>query len=586
MKIALVGESPVNPSGFGQQMRMLAEGFQKAGHEVTCVSLAYSHAAKIPDIEEWRVADLLNLEAVDDNLYRLSPDVVICFWHTQGVSQFFKLKWPANNAKTFFWLPWEGSTLPKNADDIFGGEAARHVVHLSYYAKNLWREITPDSVVIPHGVSPQIFKPISDIDIPRHQSIAKLRRAVAEKLNAALFPDDLIILNVDRNIWHKRWDASFDFVAKLQKSTDRRVKLIAHTKKVEKAPTPIHGYNLPELQNAYGLDKSSVIYTDFDWNRGLSREDLVELFQIADFRISTSEGEGFGIPTVEAAMCECPQILNGVTNIPEITNYDKFGYQSTVKPAMAEASKDVLYQVPNVDAMVELALSRIPIAPEHTQSLSKLKSFAVKNYSDDTVVKKWLDLIDKTQLNESELNRKDGYMPVSERVYNDTSLAHVVSNLEHSPTVLEVGSSGSKFVESCLSLGLNATGLDWDDCYIDSYGKRVQPRIMRLEPIAEWPESKVVVITDFLSTLDRGTAQRVLAGSVNGSWLVLRNSATYLSNHKVLETGWVNAILDGYNCVRRHDMEKIVRSKWSKSFSHEIWQTSSGNEADLPEGFC
>jgi len=31
-----------------------------------------------------------------------------------------------------------------------------------------------------------------------------------KKLNALIDPGDLLILNVDRNIWHKRWDAVFE----------------------------------------------------------------------------------------------------------------------------------------------------------------------------------------------------------------------------------------------------------------------------------------------------------------------------------------------------------------------------------------
>ena len=42
MKIVIVGESPANPSGFGQQVLLLVEGFQKHGHEVVCISQAFT----------------------------------------------------------------------------------------------------------------------------------------------------------------------------------------------------------------------------------------------------------------------------------------------------------------------------------------------------------------------------------------------------------------------------------------------------------------------------------------------------------------------------------------------------------------
>ena len=93
MKIAIVGESPVNPSGFGQQVLLLVEGFQKKGHEVVCVSQAYS-VDEIKEIEEWRLPNIQDIEKVDEALNLIKPDVVVCFWHTGGIQRFTSLRYP------------------------------------------------------------------------------------------------------------------------------------------------------------------------------------------------------------------------------------------------------------------------------------------------------------------------------------------------------------------------------------------------------------------------------------------------------------------------------------------------------------
>ena len=581
MKIALVGESPVNPSGFGQQMLMLSEGFQAHNHDVVCVSLAYNHAAQLPNIQEWRLPNILDIEAVDDCLYRIDPDVVICFWHTHGISQFIKLKWPPNNAKVFYWLPWEGTSLPQNADDAFGGVRPGSIVHLSNYAKELWKDITPDSSVVPHGVSSSIFTPP---DVSRCQ----LRRELSDMFSGAVYDDDLLVLNVDRNIWHKRWDATFDFVSKLQDRTNKRVRLLAHTKRVEDSPSPVHGYNLPELERDYKLDKGTVLYTDFDWHRGVSRKDLCKMYQSADVRISTSEGEGFGIPTIEAAMCRCPQVLNGVTTIPELLGQSKEPNSFWQPPAMSEMVRNVKYEIPHVNSMVDRAERVLNADNEFDlqHQLDSVRKHVLSNYESEVVIQKWLSLIDATPDSSDQCTAtKYGFTSDSELTFHATNLANVSSKLEERPEIIEVGCQGGKFVSACLSLGVRVAGLDIDDSFFDQYSGRVREYVRTVEPFTEWPTGNIVVITDSLSTVSTPVCKKILGNAVKREWIVLRRNSLYMPNHKVLDTRWISAILERHNCQRRFDMEKIARAKWDKNFSHEIWQTHLDN-SDLPEAFC
>jgi len=565
---------------------MLVDGFSRHGHNVSCVSVAWTDET-LDHIDEWRLPNIRDLDKVDAALSLINPDVVICFWHTSGVQDFTSLKYPPGNCLVFYWLPWEGSTLPPDSEDYFKRVESGRMVHLSNFAHELWVNHVQTSEVIPHGVDPKIFSPdyATNPLVQRQLLVSKWR----EKLNAPIDINDIIILSVDRNIWHKRWDASFDFIKKLQTKTEKRIRFIAHTKKIEKGVKPVDGYDLPALEKTYGLDKGTVIYTNFDWMRGLPRSDMADLYRVADLRISMSQGEGFGIPTIEASMCGCLQIVNNTTTMPELFPE---GSPCLAAPAMSESKRGVLYQVPNVNAMVGRAHRLLFKATDKVRSQIVHSNYkhALAHFTSEKMVSAWLKLID-TNSNYPDSNRwyrfRDGYETNHHAERDNYHMAQVLTKFGDDSKVLELGSFTGKFIESCISSGLFVHGIEPDVAAFELSSNKSKLLSRNISFLDEWPETDIIVATDFLTLYPTNKAKEILElAASRGKWIVIRNKPLYRKGKITYDLKWADKFLEGLGSGRRYDLEKVICSRWFKEFSHEIWQTKeSWEDVLIPPGF-
>jgi glycosyltransferase involved in cell wall biosynthesis len=74
---------------------------------------------------------------------------------------------------------------------------------------------------------------------------------------------------------------------------------------IHSEPTRVYGgFDLPILLRSIGLDKSAVVLPDRDMLRtGYPDSAMAAFYSAMDVLLSTSYGEGFGIPTVEAQAC-------------------------------------------------------------------------------------------------------------------------------------------------------------------------------------------------------------------------------------------------------------------------------------------
>ena len=63
-----------------------------------------------------------------------------------------------------------------------------------------------------------------------------------------------------------------------------------------------------------------------DITKGISREDLIRMYQSADVLVFPSiYPEGFGIPIVEAAACQVPAVVTRRGGVPEVMEDGKTG---------------------------------------------------------------------------------------------------------------------------------------------------------------------------------------------------------------------------------------------------------------------
>lgn len=139
---------------------------------------------------------------------------------------------------------------------------------------------------IPHGVDHEKFAP--------HDK-AMCREAWG-------FPQDaFIVLNVNTNQFRKRQDLTIRTFALMARKVPNAL-LVLHCMGKDR-----DGWDLGQLARLYGV-QDKVICTHWQTPQ-ITDEQLLLLYNAADVQINTGGGEGWGLTSVEGALCGVPQLV-------------------------------------------------------------------------------------------------------------------------------------------------------------------------------------------------------------------------------------------------------------------------------------
>lgn len=166
---------------------------------------------------------------------------------------------------------------------IFWTEFARAEAQAGGYAGR--------SEVIPLGVDTEMFYPVD-------------REMAMERQQIGALKGKFIVGNVNRNQPRKRWDLTVRYFAKWIKErgvTDAF--LFLHS-----APTGDKSTNIQDLARYYGVADRVVIYTPEAFY-GVTDDRMRDLYNCFDVLMTTTQGEGMGLPTMEAMACGVPCIV-------------------------------------------------------------------------------------------------------------------------------------------------------------------------------------------------------------------------------------------------------------------------------------
>lgn len=382
MKILLVCESPRMPTGFGQQARIIAEGLADRGHEIVCYS--YAAEAREPlraDIQEIcaPIGDLVT--QLERTAERVRPDCVVVLRDMFTLTCIVGCRslWP--NVPVRCWLAYEGDAVSPQLAKAFEGVPEQTIVHMSQYAAAMWRDFVTTDAVIYHAVDDSIFKPLGNVT-PR-----ELRKKWSSVFNSYISPTAKVVLCTERNDYRKRWDSVFEICQKLV-AKGHDVQLLAHTlMRAGENDTTIR-YDLETLANLYNM-RGRLINSQFKWHAGMTREEMNELYNLCDVRISASAAEGFGLGAIEASAAMTPQVVNDYSCAQELF---PAGSRSVVPDCGRYFVHGTIWRTPNTEMMANRVaefLNGPTSDAETSKEVVANYNYTLSTFSKKTIVDQW-----------------------------------------------------------------------------------------------------------------------------------------------------------------------------------------------------
>lgn len=228
----------------------------------------------------------------------LNPDLLIIQQDPWNVPEYF-----AQLKKSDVDVPAIGSIAVDGLN--CRGRALRGLKHAAF-----WTEFGRDEAVkggfdgptsvIPLGVDLDIYHPVD-------------RQAVRKQLPVK-YRDGFIVGNVNRNQPRKRLDLTIAYFAEWVKTYNiPDAYLLFHI-----APTGDRGYDVKQLMNYYGVF-DRLILSEPEIGKGDSEDSMRSLYNAFDVQVTTTQGEGWGLTTIEGMACGVPQIVPNWSGLGEWT---------------------------------------------------------------------------------------------------------------------------------------------------------------------------------------------------------------------------------------------------------------------------
>jgi glycosyltransferase involved in cell wall biosynthesis len=108
----------------------------------------------------------------------------------------------------------------------------------------------------------------------------------------------------------------------------------------------------------------------------VSEDDLIKLYNLADFCIYPSLYEGFGLPIVEAMTCGCPVACSNTTCLPEVAGNAGLLFDPLDENSIADAIIRLSQNGPDKDAYINKALNQAKHFSWQKTAAETLKYFA------------------------------------------------------------------------------------------------------------------------------------------------------------------------------------------------------------------
>lgn len=295
--ILWASHAPVGSSGYGRVTASVVTRLIDAGVNVMCLSIDAAgnpHYVKMP---QWKSPITLiplphEFDGALSNFYRVNMskygmDILITHWDSWAFDHNLGDMIPTWIA----YAPLDAEPVGKINHKVH--KKAYRLVNFSRFAYEEYKKVGIDSSLIYHGVDTKLYRPLP----PEEKAAAKF---------SAGFPRDAFVFGtvgvnvMDRKNFPSMIEIFSTFVKK---------------HKIENAYLYIHAreFKNDRPQSSFDIAQLSELYDITDRIRlpvriGIEEEKMVSVYNMMDVYLSTSKGEGFGLPILEAQSCGIPVI--------------------------------------------------------------------------------------------------------------------------------------------------------------------------------------------------------------------------------------------------------------------------------------
>lgn len=304
-KILFVADSPEVPSGFGRASREIINSLDyRCGGKYEVVVLGINHrgdpaTVPYPVFTAAAGGDAFGVGRLLWMCDLVKPDVIIIQQDGWYFPYYFKAlrKKKANyeyESPDAAAIPVIGAIAVDGKN--FHGEWIQDLAKAVFWTQFGESEArqggyTGEAEIIPLGVDTGTFYPVG-------------REGALERQKMGTLKDKFIIGNVNRNQPRKRWDLTIKYFAEwVHAFRVKDARLFLHS-----APTGDVALNLESLCRYYGVLDKVVLYQPEPFY-GKPDDDMRDVYNCFDVLISTTQGEGMGLPAMEAMACGVPCIL-------------------------------------------------------------------------------------------------------------------------------------------------------------------------------------------------------------------------------------------------------------------------------------
>lgn len=299
-KILCIGDSPSLDTGFGRVLRAVNQAFVDAGHNVQMIGWYHQHGRMnfpYPIYPADKSNNQVLASAFNTLVQQWRPDIVFTLEDVPVLSWIPTV--PLR--KTFKWIayfPLDGGPIPSTWVSII--KNMDRIITYSNYAKKLVNKQVPEkkAEMIYHGVDLSTFKPIHDK--------SDIRQAYGLR-------DKFVVGCVARNQMRKNLPALIKSFAEFSKDKDD-VALYMHT-----VPYEVFGWNLNEIIEMHGLAGKVYMTSGISPGIGVSDKTLATIYNLFDIKVLPTNGEGFGLPILEAHACGIPVLVTNYSACSELT---------------------------------------------------------------------------------------------------------------------------------------------------------------------------------------------------------------------------------------------------------------------------